>query len=56
MNGPIIQNKRKVTILQLCPYAGSECAVVGDIPLLVVHLRDDHYVEHAPEIATVEPA
>ncbi|XP_042387008.1 E3 ubiquitin-protein ligase SINAT5-like isoform X2 [Zingiber officinale] len=27
-----------------CPYAGSECAVVGDIPFLVTHLRDDHKV------------
>ncbi|KAL8150376.1 hypothetical protein V2J09_020184 [Rumex salicifolius] len=28
-----------------CPYAGSECSVVGDIPLLVSHLRDDHKVD-----------
>ncbi|XP_039062631.1 E3 ubiquitin-protein ligase SINAT3-like isoform X1 [Hibiscus syriacus] len=28
-----------------CPYAGSECAVVGDIPLLVAHLKDDHKVD-----------
>ncbi|XP_021688192.2 E3 ubiquitin-protein ligase SINAT3 isoform X2 [Hevea brasiliensis] len=28
-----------------CPYAGSECAVVGDIPFLVAHLRDDHKVD-----------
>ncbi|GAA0140825.1 ubiquitin-protein ligase [Lithospermum erythrorhizon] len=28
-----------------CPYAGSECAVVGDIPFLVSHLRDDHKVD-----------
>ncbi|MBA0862138.1 hypothetical protein Goshw_004947 [Gossypium schwendimanii] len=28
-----------------CPYAGSECAVVGDIPFLVTHLRDDHKVD-----------
>ncbi|KAL5226983.1 hypothetical protein ABZP36_015248 [Zizania latifolia] len=28
-----------------CPYAGSECAVVGDIPYLVTHLRDDHKVD-----------
>ncbi|KAK8651484.1 hypothetical protein V6N13_141085 [Hibiscus sabdariffa] len=27
-----------------CPYPGSECAVVGDIPHLVAHLRDDHKV------------
>ncbi|KAL0347729.1 UNVERIFIED_CONTAM: E3 ubiquitin-protein ligase SINAT3 [Sesamum calycinum] len=29
-----------------CPYAGSECPVVGDIPYLVAHLRDDHKVFH----------
>ncbi|CAH8269001.1 unnamed protein product [Arabidopsis lyrata] len=28
-----------------CPYAGSECAVTGDIPTLVVHLKDDHKVD-----------
>lgn len=28
-----------------CPYAGSECSVVGDIPFLVTHLRDDHKVD-----------
>ena len=28
-----------------CPYAGSECGVVGDIPFLVSHLRDDHKVD-----------
>lgn len=28
-----------------CPYAGSECSVVGDIPSLVAHLRDDHKVD-----------
>jgi hypothetical protein len=28
-----------------CPYAGSECSVVGDIPYLVTHLRDDHKVD-----------
>ncbi|KAJ9539109.1 hypothetical protein OSB04_031842 [Centaurea solstitialis] len=28
-----------------CPYAGSECSVVGDIPYLVSHLRDDHKVD-----------
>ncbi|KAK1693767.1 hypothetical protein QYE76_010464 [Lolium multiflorum] len=28
-----------------CPYAGSECAVGGDIPFLVAHLRDDHKVD-----------
>ena len=28
-----------------CPYAGSECSVVGDIPFLVAHLRDDHKVD-----------
>jgi len=27
-----------------CPYAGSECKLVGDIPFLVAHLRDDHKV------------
>ncbi|KAL3815136.1 hypothetical protein ACJIZ3_016404 [Penstemon smallii] len=28
-----------------CPYAGSECSVVGDIQFLVTHLRDDHKVD-----------
>ncbi|KAG8084786.1 hypothetical protein GUJ93_ZPchr0010g7977 [Zizania palustris] len=28
-----------------CPYAGSECAVAGDISFLVAHLRDDHKVD-----------
>jgi len=28
-----------------CPYAGSECSTVGDIPFLVAHLRDDHKVD-----------
>lgn len=28
-----------------CPYAGSECSVVGDIPYLVAHLKDDHKVD-----------
>ncbi|KAH9731445.1 E3 ubiquitin-protein ligase SINAT3 [Citrus sinensis] len=28
-----------------CPYAGSECSIVGDIPFLVAHLRDDHKVD-----------
>lgn len=28
-----------------CPYAGSECSVVGDIPTLVNHLKDDHRVD-----------
>jgi E3 ubiquitin-protein ligase SIAH1 len=28
-----------------CPYAGSECVIVGDIPFLVTHLRDDHKVD-----------
>lgn len=28
-----------------CPYAGSECTVVGDIPFLVNHLKDDHKVD-----------
>lgn len=28
-----------------CPYAGSECSVVGDIPYLVTHLKDDHKVD-----------
>ncbi|EXB62653.1 E3 ubiquitin-protein ligase SINAT5 [Morus notabilis] len=28
-----------------CPYAGSECTVMGDIPYLVTHLKDDHKVD-----------
>ncbi|KAK7243374.1 hypothetical protein RIF29_38168 [Crotalaria pallida] len=28
-----------------CPYAGSECTVLGDIPSLVAHLKDDHKVD-----------
>eukprot|EP01018_Ginkgo_biloba_P010558 Gb_35017 [translate_table: standard] len=28
-----------------CPYAGSECSIMGDIPTLVAHLRDDHKVD-----------
>lgn len=28
-----------------CPYAGSECTVVGDIPSLVSHLKDYHKVD-----------
>lgn len=28
-----------------CPYAGSECSVVGEIKYLVAHLRDDHKVD-----------
>lgn len=28
-----------------CPYAGCECSVVGDIPCLISHLRDDHKVD-----------
>ena len=28
-----------------CPYAGSECTVVGDITYLVAHLKDDHKVD-----------
>ncbi|CAI0461826.1 unnamed protein product [Linum tenue] len=28
-----------------CPYAGSECTIVGDIPHLVTHLRQDHKVD-----------
>ncbi|CAI5509403.1 unnamed protein product [Closterium sp. Naga37s-1] len=28
-----------------CPYAGSECAVTGDVLALVAHLRDDHKVD-----------
>ncbi|PKA58836.1 E3 ubiquitin-protein ligase SINAT3 [Apostasia shenzhenica] len=28
-----------------CPYAGSECLVNGDIPMLVSHLENDHKVD-----------
>lgn len=28
-----------------CPYAGSECSVVGDVPSLVAHLKDYHKVD-----------
>lgn len=28
-----------------CPYAGSECLVTGDIPMLVAHLKNDHKVD-----------
>lgn len=28
-----------------CPYAGSECTVIGDISYLVSHLKDDHKVD-----------
>ncbi|XP_038989735.1 E3 ubiquitin-protein ligase SINAT2-like isoform X1 [Phoenix dactylifera] len=28
-----------------CPYAGSECLVIGDIPMLVAHLKNDHKVD-----------
>ncbi|XP_044507556.1 E3 ubiquitin-protein ligase SINAT2-like isoform X2 [Mangifera indica] len=28
-----------------CPYAGSECSVMGDIPTLVAHLKNDHKVD-----------
>lgn len=28
-----------------CPYAGSECSVIGDVPFLVSHLKDDHKVD-----------
>lgn len=28
-----------------CPYAGSECTAIGDIPYLVAHLKDDHKVD-----------
>ncbi|CAL5330610.1 unnamed protein product [Camellia sinensis] len=28
-----------------CPYAGSECTVIGGIPYLVAHLKDDHKVD-----------
>ncbi|GJN18898.1 hypothetical protein PR202_gb06109 [Eleusine coracana subsp. coracana] len=28
-----------------CPYAGSECLVIGDVPMLVSHLINDHKVD-----------
>ncbi|KAJ4805199.1 E3 ubiquitin-protein ligase [Rhynchospora pubera] len=28
-----------------CPYAGSECPTIGDIPTLMAHLRNDHKVD-----------
>lgn len=28
-----------------CPYAGSDCTEIGDIPFLVNHLKDDHKVD-----------
>ncbi|MBA0600241.1 hypothetical protein Gorai_006436 [Gossypium raimondii] len=28
-----------------CPYAGAECSVTGDIPFLVMHLKNDHKVD-----------
>ncbi|KAF5725505.1 E3 ubiquitin-protein ligase SINAT2 -like protein [Tripterygium wilfordii] len=28
-----------------CPYAGAECSVTGDIPFLIMHLKEDHKVE-----------
>ncbi|CAL1386168.1 unnamed protein product [Linum trigynum] len=28
-----------------CPYAGAECSVTGDIPQLVMHLKNDHKVD-----------
>lgn len=28
-----------------CPYAGADCSFTGDIPRLVMHLRDDHNVD-----------
>ncbi|EXB93501.1 E3 ubiquitin-protein ligase SINAT2 [Morus notabilis] len=28
-----------------CPYAGAECSVTGDIPFLVMHLKDGHKVD-----------
>lgn len=28
-----------------CPYAGSECSVMGDVETLISHLRDDHKVD-----------
>lgn len=28
-----------------CPYAGSDCSAIGDIPFLVSHLKDDHKVD-----------
>lgn len=29
----------------MCPYAGSECSITGDIPNLVAHLKNDHNVD-----------
>jgi len=28
-----------------CPYAGADCSVTGDVPLLVMHLKKDHKVD-----------
>ncbi|XP_030955705.1 E3 ubiquitin-protein ligase SINAT2-like [Quercus robur] len=28
-----------------CPYAGADCSVTGDIPFLVMHLKNDHKVD-----------
>lgn len=28
-----------------CPYAGADCSVIGDIPFLVMHLKNDHKVD-----------
>lgn len=28
-----------------CPYAGSECLIAGDVPMLVSHLINDHKVD-----------
>lgn len=28
-----------------CPYAGAECPFTGDVPSLVMHLRNDHKVD-----------
>ena len=28
-----------------CPYAGADCSVAGDIPFLVMHLKNDHKVD-----------
>ncbi|PHU05782.1 E3 ubiquitin-protein ligase SINAT2 [Capsicum chinense] len=28
-----------------CPYAGSECSIKGDIPTLILHLKEDHKVD-----------
>ncbi|KAK6117694.1 hypothetical protein DH2020_048546 [Rehmannia glutinosa] len=36
-----------------CPYAGSECAVTGDIPYLVTHLRDDHKVDMHTDVLSI---